>query len=349
MKSAENGLISNAKQVARYLAGSISLSAPLRPVARRILRRHTNVVFYHIIGARQPYYHSRSDREYTMDQFSRDLASLGKFFVFTTLQKICEHNQGGSPSNEPLLAITFDDGLSLNYPELMQVFDHHGVKATQFLIMSCVDNLNLMWRHKISAIEAMVPDSVYVAQHNVLASRAGYPSIKCGADFQRATRAWSMARKDELADELWRACDMPALAEFLDEYRPYLTWKEIDGWLGAGHSIGLHTLTHPFCSRLTDDEIETEITQPAAGLRSRFSLDFLPFAYPFGDRMHVAKERALLARGVFECAFGIRGFARAGTAQHLLERAGIEEWGGIGWPVFGRSLIAYGLTGSGVR
>ena len=35
--------------------------------------------------------------------------------------------------------------------------------------------------------------------------------------------AWDMARKDELADALWAACDMPPLSEFLDEHRPYFT------------------------------------------------------------------------------------------------------------------------------
>jgi peptidoglycan/xylan/chitin deacetylase (PgdA/CDA1 family) len=246
------------------------------------------------------------------------------------------------------MALTFDDGFSLGGPGLMQVLDHHGVKATQFLIMSCVDNLNLMWMHKLSAIEAMAAEPIYVARYNAIASRAGLPSVKNGADFRLASRAWSMSRKDDLADDLWRACDMPALREFLDEYRPYLSWKDIEGWLSAGHSVGLHTLTHPYCSRLSDDEIEAEIARPAAELRSRLSLGFLPFAYPFGDRMAAANERALVERGILDCAFGTRGFARRGTAQHRLERAGIEGWG-IGWSVYGRPLILYGLTGSAVR
>ena len=349
MKHSTNSFFFGVKQVARHLAGSISLCTPLRPIARSVLRRHVNIVYYHIIGERQPYYHSRTSREYTLDQFSRDLEDLKKVFVFTTLRKICEYNQGSLTSSEPLLALTFDDGLRLNCPELMQVFDHHGVKATQFLIMSCVDNVNLMWRHKISAIEAMVPELIYVAQYNRLASRGGLPSIKSGSELQRASSAWSMFRKDELADELWRACDMPPLSEFLEEYRPYLSWKEIQEWLAAGHSVGLHTLTHPYCSRLADDEIEAEVARPAADLRRRFNLEFLPLAYPFGDRMAATKERACLERGIFDCALGIRGFARRGTAQEHLERAGIEDWGGVGWPAFARPMIVYGLTGNGVR
>jgi peptidoglycan/xylan/chitin deacetylase (PgdA/CDA1 family) len=225
---------------------------------------------------------------------------------------------------------------------------YHGVKATMFLIMACVDNQHLMWCNKIFAIEASVPESTYVQQYNALAARVGFPSIAGGADFRPATAKWDMSRKDEFADQLWRDCDMPPVAEFLDEHRPYLSWQEIQAWLNAGHSMGLHTLTHPYCSRLRDEEIEEEVARPGEDLRNRLNLDFLAFAYPFGDRLAPAKERALLQRGIFDCAFGTRGFARRGTAAHRLERAGVEQWG-IGWSVFGRPMLLRGLTGNAVR
>jgi peptidoglycan/xylan/chitin deacetylase (PgdA/CDA1 family) len=336
------------KQGARHLAGSICGSALLRPVVRRMFLRHTNIVYYHLIGERQPYYSSGPYGQCTVDRFSRDLAELKTFFTFTPLEKICEYNMGGFASDKPLMALTFDDGFSLSGPEVRQVLDHHDIKVTLFLITSCVDNRNLMWRNKVFAIEAMVPERVYVARYNELGARAGFPPIASGADLRSASSAWRMSRKDELADELWRACDMPPLAEFLDEHRPYLSWKDIDGWLSAGHSVGLHTHTHPYCSRLDDEEIEAEIVRPAGELRQRFGSSFLPFSYPFGDRIAAAKEEALLKRGVFESAFGNSGFAPRGTAHHRLERAGIEE-AGIGWPVFGRPAILYGLTGSAAR
>jgi peptidoglycan/xylan/chitin deacetylase (PgdA/CDA1 family) len=252
MKNGAHRLISDVKNGARYLAGSICGSAILRPVARQMFLYHTNVVYYHLIGERQPYYHSGSHRAYTIDRFSRDLTNLSNVFTFTTLEKICEYNRGGFALERPPLAVTFDDGFRLNCQELMQVMDHHGVKATQFLIVSCVDNHSLMWKSKISAIEAMVPEARCVADYNALASRAGLPPIQGGADLRSATYGWPMSRKDELADELWSASDMQPLGEFLDEYRPYLSWKEIEKWLDTGHGIGLHTLTHPYCSRLAD-------------------------------------------------------------------------------------------------
>lgn len=333
---------------ARALAGSLGVSGAVRPLVRRMFLSHTNVVYYHLIGERQPYYAPGRGGKCTVDQFARDIAGLKEVFTFTTLERLCEYNRGGSAPDRPLLALTFDDGFRLSTPEVLQVLDDHGIKATQFLITSCVGNSNLMWRNKIFAIQAMVPQSIYVRRYNVLAGRAGFAPIASGGDLQPASSKWPMSQKDELADELWNACGMPPLAEFLDEHRPYFSWKEVEEWLGAGHSVGLHTRTHPYCSRLTDEEIEAEIVRPGEELRARFNLGFFPFSYPFGDRIAAAQEKALLERRVIDCAFGNKGFARRGTAPHRLERAGIEG-GGIDWPVFGRPAILYGLTGTAAR
>jgi peptidoglycan/xylan/chitin deacetylase (PgdA/CDA1 family) len=334
----------------RAFAGFLGQSVPLRPLVRRMFLSHTNIVYYHLIGGRQPYYAPGRGGPCSVDQFARDIAELKQTFTFTSLEKLCAYNQGAivDTPRKPLMALTFDDGFRLNAPQVLQVLDEHGIKATQFLITSCVGNHKLMWRNKLFAIQALVPEPIYVARYNALAERTGFPPIANKAGLAPASSAWPMARKDEWADELWRACDMPPLKAFLDKHRPYFTWEEAEALLGAGHGIGLHTLTHPYCSRLSDDEIEEEIVRPASDLRARFSLAFMPFSYPFGDRLAETKERELLARGVFDCALGNHGFARRGTAPHRLDRSGIEG-GGIGWPVFGRPAILYGFTGVAAR
>lgn len=331
------------KNALKKVAGSIGRSRVLRPLARRLFRRHSNVVYYHLVGDRKPYYHTGSSGPCTVDRFFRDLEELKRLFRFVTLRELCEFNSGGHAVDEPVLSLTFDDGFSLSAPELLEGLDALGIKVTQFLITSCIDNRDLMWRNKLFAVHAMVPASTYVKHYNALAEKAGLEQLTAGGDLLPLSSRWSASGKDELADELWRACDMPPLEEFLEEHRPYFTWDEIRQWSDAGHTMGFHSHTHPYCSRLADDEIEGEIVQPAKDLRNRLGLDFLPFSYPFGDRLPAATERALLDRGIFDCAFGNSGFAPRGTAPNRLERAGIEK--GVGWQVFGRSLILSGLTG----
>ena len=94
---------------------------------------------------------------------------------------------------------------------------------------------------------------------------------------------WDMARKDELADLLWAACDMPPLSEFLDEHRPYFTADGLATWLGEGHAVGLHSATHPDCSRLDADGVRVEILDPARRLCTDLGQASVAFSYPSGD------------------------------------------------------------------
>jgi peptidoglycan/xylan/chitin deacetylase (PgdA/CDA1 family) len=148
-----------------------------------------------------------------------------------------------------------------------------------------------------------------------------------------------MSEKDDLADELWIGCDLPPLPEFLAEHQPYFTWKELHEWRAAGHEVGLHSATHPFCSRLDEDGVKKEIVEPARELRRRFELELVPFSYPFGDRLSAERERPLLEDGVIDYAFGIAGFAPKHAAVQRLERAGLEAMG-VPWPVFGQTLTS---------
>jgi peptidoglycan/xylan/chitin deacetylase (PgdA/CDA1 family) len=150
---------------------------------------------------------------------------------------------------------------------------------------------------------------------------------------------WDMARKDELADALWDACDMPPLAEYLDEHRPYLTREQLATWLADGHSVGLHTATHPDCSRLDADGVRAEILDPARRLSVELGVAPLYFSFPFGRRCRPELEPLLERDGLLGCALGIRGFSPSGTSAMRLERASIE--GDMRFSVYGKAFLDF--------
>jgi peptidoglycan/xylan/chitin deacetylase (PgdA/CDA1 family) len=152
-----------------------------------------------------------------------------------------------------------------------------------------------------------------------------------------AAMAWDMARKDELADALWAGCDMPPLPEYLAEHRPYLTDETAARWLAEGHTIGLHTATHPDCARLDDAGIRAEILEPARELCTRLGCASVAFSYPFGRRCPAVHERLLRESGLIDCALGIRGLSPPGTDRLRLERASME--GDIAFSVYGKALL----------
>jgi peptidoglycan/xylan/chitin deacetylase (PgdA/CDA1 family) len=152
-----------------------------------------------------------------------------------------------------------------------------------------------------------------------------------------AARHWPADRKDEYAAELWAACDMPSMAEFLEEHKPYMNWAALRDWVGRGHAVGLHTHSHPFCSRLSDDQIEVEILAPGRQLNEQLRQDSLPFAYPFGDRLPAEKETRIRESGPFSCLLGAGPFSDRGTSPFDLNR--VEPEASVDAEVFGRPVI----------
>ena len=321
------------KSLVEDAAALVSLSPVLSPVRRRALRGTTNIVYYHYIGPDVPYYADFATG-CTLERFAQDLETLREHFRFASLAQVIA---GRDDAKKPLLALTFDDGFDLIASGVADVLELYGATATTFVITSCIDNEALMWRNKLSVIRALVDESVYVARYNELMRERGYPPVARGRMLQAASLAWPAGEKDELADALWASCDLPPVATVLAEYRPYFTWEGLERWLERGHDVGLHTATHPMCSRLDAAGIHAEIVEPAQLLRRRLGLESVPFSYPFGRRLPEAVERELYEQGVFSCAVGINGFAAVATPPYRLERACAEQ--GLGLSVFGRALL----------
>lgn len=327
----------SAKRRLQLRIGALAESRAFRPLLRSFARSRVNIVYYHHVGECNPYY-SEFYCGCTLERFRSDLAFLHKVFQIVPLATVLAFNEGGDAPEVPYLAVTFDDGFDLCRKEVRQILDEFHVKATTFVITSCLDNRNLMWRNKLSVIRATVSETFYVPRYNDLMKKLGRPEINAGNQLMAASTHWDMARKDEWADALWKACRLPSQSEFLEEQQPYFTWEGLRDWIGNGHSVGFHTHTHPFCSCLRREEMEQEIFQPAKQLKERLGLVSLPFSYPFGDRFRPECEQELLAHGVFNASFGIKGFSKRNTPGVRLEREAVEGLG-AGWSVFGRSIL----------
>jgi peptidoglycan/xylan/chitin deacetylase (PgdA/CDA1 family) len=267
----------------------------------------------------------------TPEQLDERLSILARHFEFAPLADVLADGSGRR------LAVTFDDGFDMVTSGGLDVLTAHGVKATTFVLTAMLGNRGLMWRNKLSAIVTLRPAHACVGAYNRVMDRVGLPRIRDVSDLLGAAMAWDMARKDELADALWAGCDMPPLHEYLDEHRPYLTDETAARWLAEGHAIGLHTATHPDCSKLDAEGVRAEILDPARELCDRLGRASVTFSYPFGRRCAAAHERLLRDSVPIDCALGIRGLSPPGTDRFRLERASIEA--DMRFSVYGKALL----------
>jgi peptidoglycan/xylan/chitin deacetylase (PgdA/CDA1 family) len=327
----------NRRQVTDLLRRHAGILAISGPFARRTLRglgRRTKIVYAHHVGRPAPHL-AAFGPAFGPEELDARLTTLARHFQFAPLTTVLEQ----TPATASLVAVTFDDGFDLIASGAKEVLDAHGAKATTFVLTAMLDNRGLMWRNKLSAIRALRPADTYVPAYNRVTARVGAPPIREASELLGAAMRWDMARKDELADALWDACDMPPLAEYLDEHRPYLTREQLATWVADGHSVGLHTATHPDCSRLDAEGVRAEILEPARRLRAELGVAQLHFSFPFGRRCRPELQPLLERDGLLGCALGIRGFSPSGTSPMRLERASIE--GDMRFSVYGKAFLDF--------
>jgi peptidoglycan/xylan/chitin deacetylase (PgdA/CDA1 family) len=314
----------------RRHVGIVAQQPPFAWRTARELERRTAIVYAHHVGAPAAHF-AAVGGSLTLEQLDERLSLLARQFEFVPLAEVLANGSGRR------LAVTFDDGFDLVASGALDVVTAHGVKATTFVLPAMLGNRGLMWRNKLSAIRSLRPPQTCVGAYNRVMDRVGLPRIGDVSELLGAAMAWDMARKDELADALWAACDMPPLSEYLDEHRPYLTDEHAARWLAEGHTIGLHTATHPDCSRLDAEGIRTEILDPSRALCARLGSASVSLSYPFGRRCPPVHEHLLRDSGVIDCALGIRGLSPPGTDRFRLERASIEA--DMRFSVYGKALL----------
>jgi peptidoglycan/xylan/chitin deacetylase (PgdA/CDA1 family) len=308
-------------------------------MGRWYFRGRYAIVFYHGVwlpGSPQ----QRLFMGTTVERLEEDLKCLGQFFQFASLEQVLAERTPRA-RGRPLLALTFDDNHDLFASGAVDLLEACGAKATVFVNTLTARYEGLMWQHALTAIRRLRGDARFLAELNRLQSRLGGIQLTRPAQQLRVTRQWAPSRKEEYVDELWRACDMPNSQDILSEHHPYLDLPQLRAWLARGMAVGFHTRTHPWCSRLSEAEVQTELLAPAIAFKQELQLGSLPFAYPFGERLTPAMEALVLQAQVFSCMLGVGGFSRRSTPHHHVRRVDGER--GAETEVLGRAVLESAL------
>ncbi len=267
-------------------------------------RRSLRIAYYHLVADKSPPYYQQENLT-TPAVFRRQIRWLKKRYEFISLEESVKIAREGGDLDRKIV-LTTDDGFRENYEVIAPILSDEKIPAVFFLLGTCIDNAELMWRNKIFSvvntvgkeqIAKLIPD--FCTKHGLQE-----PSGKTG--ILKWSLGWDMAKKESLAQSLWEMAGLNPLSEFLHEHKPYMNPQQIKELIGSGFEIGAHTMTHPDCRKLNQQELEEEVFTCADILKDRFGKPVRFFAYPYGLRPEPAAERIMLGKRPFDAMLGIR-------------------------------------------
>ena len=97
---------------------------------------------------------------------------------------------------------------------------------------------------------------------------------------------------------------IPELAGDDPEQLATMTWDELRAHAERGVQIGSHGVAHAHLTRLSDDELERELTESKQQIEDELRRPCPDFAYPYGE--HDERVRLAASSAGYERAYGLR-------------------------------------------
>jgi len=235
--------------------------------------------------------------------FERHLDWVGRHFRFLDLDQIGAAVQAGVPFDEPVAAVTFDDGYRDVYEQAIPVLKRKGIPAAVFVVTDLVgqsawqmhDRLHHLiargfaeWEHPRRQLHGMLTDLGLPASTLLKA---------------RATTRTPLMAVSTILPGLSRV-DVERFVQYLEwsvgltpaDIPPTLTWPMLTEMQRDGFTIGSHTRSHVSLPTESIDTTEDELRGSKIALEQQLGAPVDHFAYP-GGQFTPASVDALKAAG----------------------------------------------------
>jgi peptidoglycan/xylan/chitin deacetylase (PgdA/CDA1 family)/SAM-dependent methyltransferase len=288
------------------------------------------------------------------DRFDEQMSVLKRQASVVSLRDLRQQvNQ--SPTDRPLVAISFDDGYADNLYNALPALEKYGLPATVFVCTGPVADQHEFWWDTLERLllwPSTLPSRLDLVIGGVtcqwdLGSSAEY-SDSASREYS-GWRAWEPppTPRHELYVTLWRR-----LHE-LDPGDRARAVIDLQGWAGeAANSqprhrplgpaelrtlaqsrhieIGAHTINHPALATLPARQQQTEIEGSRTWLETLLGHAVTSFSYPFGKSVDYTAETVSLVReaGFDSGCSNIAGTVRPGSDPFQLPRVQVSDCDG---------------------
>jgi len=224
----------------------------------------------------------------SLAMFRQHLECLGQYFRFMSLDEIGERLLSGVPFDEPVAAITFDDGYRDVYELALPVLERKGIPAAMFVVTDLVGRPAWQIHDKLYHLVAKAFRSWDDPRSKLagLMSELGLPPHEFT---RRSVTATPMTAVSALLPGLPQS-DIRRLMIGLESsvgngfhnVPLTVTWEMIADMRRRGFTIGSHTRTHVSLPVESHERAVAEIEQSKNDLEHRLGERVDHFAYPGG-------------------------------------------------------------------
>jgi peptidoglycan/xylan/chitin deacetylase (PgdA/CDA1 family) len=224
----------------------------------------------------------------SVEMFEQHLDCLGQSFRFMSLDEIGDRLLNGPPFNEPVAAITFDDGYRDVYELALPILERRGIPAAMFVVTDLVGRPAWQIHDKLYHLVAKAfrcwddPRSKMFG----LLSDLGLPAHDLT---RRSSIGNPMLAVSALLPEL-RQADVRRLMSGLElsvgngfhDVPLTVTWEMVEDMRRRGFTIGSHTATHVSLPVESAHRIDEELIGSKTVLETQLGGRIDHFAYPGG-------------------------------------------------------------------
>jgi peptidoglycan/xylan/chitin deacetylase (PgdA/CDA1 family) len=145
----------------------------------------------------------------------------------------------------------------------------------------------------------------FVSCHPDAARQDGQPALRVALTFDDGFRNVFQNALAPLAEGGWRALQF-LVPNYIGKFNEWdlregeaaellMDAAEVRDWLGSGHAIGSHSLTHARLTRLTARDAREEIFASKKKLEDAFGVAVEHFCYPYGDWTETVRDLVIEA------------------------------------------------------
>jgi peptidoglycan/xylan/chitin deacetylase (PgdA/CDA1 family)/CelD/BcsL family acetyltransferase involved in cellulose biosynthesis len=283
-------------------------------------------------SARILYYHRVNDDHdpffaaISTDLFDRQMRYVARHYKnVVSMSQLLEHLESGS--TETVLAVTFDDGYRDNYHNAFPILQRYGLPATIFLTTGSIDTGEPLWFEVLALalktttrefvdLDIDIPRRVWIRTEaeRLAANGSIFAILRTLPDSDR--RQWL----DQILRQLGAGNDGARKDKML-------TWDQVRLMKAQGIDFGGHTVTHPFISKLTREQVMSEVSGCKRRIEDELQLPVEYFAYPNGreEDFGVWNKELIRAAGYRAAVTTIWGTNYRSTDLMALRRGGPWE------------------------